>query len=56
MERNELDFGSDETKDYAMMIGLNRRRVMEGARSCFGSGVWLPDKPWIGEDKWKNNK
>lgn len=24
--------------------------------SCFGSGVWLPDKPWIGTDKWKPHK
>lgn len=24
--------------------------------SCFGSGVWLPEKPWIGTDKWKMNK
>lgn len=24
-------------------------------RSCFGSGVWLSAKPWIGTDTWKNN-
>lgn len=24
--------------------------------SCFGSGVWLSQKPWIGTDKWKNNR
>lgn len=26
------------------------------AASCFGSGVWLPSKPWIGTDKWKPHK
>lgn len=23
--------------------------------SCFGSGVWLSQKPWIGTDKWKSS-
>ena len=26
------------------------------ARSCYGTGVWLPEKPWLDTDKWKNNK
>lgn len=26
------------------------------ARSCFGTGVWLPEKPWLDSDKWKDNK
>ena len=26
------------------------------ARSCYGTGVWLPDRPWIDTDKWKDNK
>lgn len=25
-------------------------------RSCFGSGIWAGEKPWIGTDKWKGNK
>lgn len=24
-----------------------------GSGSCFGTGVWLSQKPWIGSDKWK---
>lgn len=24
-------------------------------RSCFGSGAWKSDRPWLGSDKWKNN-
>ena len=24
-------------------------------KSCFGSGTWFGDKPWIGTDSWKNN-
>lgn len=26
------------------------------ARSCYGTGVWLQDKPWIDNDSWKDNK
>lgn len=28
-------------------------KIWESVRSCFGSGVWRGDKPWIGTDKWK---
>ena len=24
-------------------------------KSCFGSGTWYGDKPWIGTDEWANN-
>jgi hypothetical protein len=29
--------------------------VWQIARSCFGSGYWKNDKPWINTDCWKNN-
>ena len=32
------------------------RLVWQAVRSCFGSGVWVSRKPWIGSEKWKNNK
>lgn len=32
------------------------RLVWGGVRSCFGSGVWIPDKPWLDNDNWKNNR
>lgn len=22
--------------------------------SCFGSGYWINDKPWLNQDSWKN--
>lgn len=31
------------------------RAVYNAIRSCFGSGVWYSDKPWLGSETWKNN-
>ena len=27
--------------------------IWEAITSCFGSGYWRGDKPWIGSDAWK---
>lgn len=29
--------------------------VWQRLRSCFGTGVWRNDLPWLNDDKWKNN-
>ena len=29
--------------------------IYNTVKSCFGSGTWFGDKPWIGTDSWKNN-
>ncbi len=28
--------------------------VWQAVRSCFGSGRWRPDKPWLNRETWKN--
>ena len=30
--------------------------IWEAIRSCFGSGVWISAKPWLGADTWKNTR
>lgn len=27
--------------------------IWQAIRSCFGSGYWRGNKPWIGKDGWK---
>lgn len=34
-------------------IRLGTRLVYTAIRSCFGSGRWIPDKPWIGSEPWR---
>lgn len=31
------------------------RIVWQAIRSCFGSGMWLNEKPWINDEMWVNN-
>lgn len=31
------------------------RLIWSSIRSCFGTGTWVGEKPWIGDDIWKNN-
>ena len=29
--------------------------VYNAIKSCYGSGIWIQDKPWLDNDFWKNN-
>lgn len=34
----------------------NGHLIWQAVRSCFGSGIWVSRKPWLGVEKWKNKK
>lgn len=36
-------------------VYLGKRLIWQISRSCFGSGYWINEKPWLNEDVWKNN-
>ena len=38
-------------KIYSAM--MNGKELLNLLRSCFSSGKWEGEKPWIGEEKWK---
>lgn len=31
-------------------------KVWESVRSCFGSGMWILDKPWLYNEGWRETK
>ena len=51
----EINFISIGNKALSA-IYQGTRLVWIAVRSCFGSGIWIETKPWLNEEKWKNNK
>jgi hypothetical protein len=39
----------------AQAVYRGLRLVWQAVRSCFGSGIWVPSKPWLGNENWKNH-
>ena len=38
----------------AQAVYRGLRLVWQSVRSCFGSGCWRNDKPWLNNEGWKN--
>lgn len=34
---------------------LDGKLIYQGVRSCYGKGYWRPSKPWLDNEKWKDN-
>lgn len=41
------------SKVYAVVDG-KLKLVWEAIMSCFGSGFWIQNRPWINNNGWKN--
>lgn len=41
------------TRVYAV-VDNELKLVWEAIRSCFGSGWWITNRPWINNNAWKN--
>lgn len=42
----------------AVYAGVNgeAKLIWERVRSCYGTGIWLEQRPWTDNDLWKDNK
>lgn len=38
------------------MVYKGAALVWQSVRSCFGSGRWIKDKPWLGSEGWRYGK
>jgi len=36
------------------MVFRGARLVWQAIRSCFGTGAWLEERPWLDSDAWKD--
>lgn len=48
----EIYFGSEPVAE----VYFGPTLVWMAVRSCFGSGIWIQKKPWLGKELWKNKK
>lgn len=46
--------GVIERSFTALYIG--DRVFWQSIRSCYGRGIWMPEKPWLDNDTWKDNR
>ncbi|MBQ9309880.1 MAG: MFS transporter [Bacteroidales bacterium] len=53
--KDEKTFGAFRYtgKGIARILYMGRV-VWQAISSCFGSGAWIEDYPWLDEDGWKN--
>lgn len=35
-------------------IYKGKELIWQAVKSCFGAGYWIEDKPWYGDEAWKD--
>ena len=41
-------------KNVIIELYHGKTLIWQIARSCFGSGYWINERPWVNTDGWKN--
>lgn len=53
--RNNLNTQAIYTDDKSIIkVYQGETLIWESARSCYGSGAWKNDRPWLNDDRWSN--
>ena len=47
--------GIYQGKNICIEVYFGKHLIWQISRSCFGSGYWINNKPWLNDDLWKNN-
>ena len=49
-------FPTETTRIAFIAVYVGGALLWQLIRSCYGTGIWIPDRPWLDNDLWKDNR